>query len=48
MGQWGHSSAPAKIILMYIIYEFTIFIAYLLREPEQSVLRSGGVPRSGE
>jgi len=34
---WGHASAPAKIILIYIIYEFTIFMAYLLKEPEQSV-----------
>jgi len=33
---------------MHIICEFTIFIAYLLREPERIVLRSGGVPRSGE
>jgi len=33
----GHSSAPAEITLMYILYKFTIFMAYLVREPEWNV-----------
>ena len=37
MGRWGHSSVPIKIPLIYIIYDFTIFIDCLVREPERVV-----------
>ena len=42
MGRWGHSSAPTKITpLMYVVYGFTIFIPYLVREAERNL--QGGV-----
>ena len=37
MGRWDHSSAPAKIALIYIKYKFIIFMDCLVREPERVV-----------
>ena len=36
LGRWGLSSATRRIAITHILYEFTIFIAHLVREPEQS------------
>jgi hypothetical protein len=36
LGRWGQSSATRRIEITHILYEFTIFIAYLVRELEWS------------
>ena len=35
LARWGHSSTTRRIAFMYILYEFTIFIAHLVRKPDQ-------------
>ena len=37
MNRWGHSPAPTKITLIYIIYELIIFMGCLVKEPRRVV-----------